>query len=289
MIRLADNSMIADLRQIRKECFGEDEAYLDFYFTQRFRPEYTLVYLENNRAVASLTMLPCTLVTPRQSIPASYIYAVATLPAFQRRGISAQLSQKAEELLKSQDIGAAVLVPASDSLFTFYKNQGYATLFYRRKIIQPPGNSPLLSSSEKPMDIDMPQLFKLREQYLVNSECYIQWDMEALQYAKNECEFNGGKLIFIHTYNIYAFCYPEKDAVVVKETNVEKPAHLGILNTHIMKLFPHTQTITIYFPACSSLLPEEGETAAFGMWKPLQDVQAGLPMDCRPYIGLVLD
>ena len=282
--------MLQDLRQIRVECFGEEETYLDFYFSQRFKPAHTLVYQEGKHTVASLTMLPCNIITPKQNIPASYIYAVATLPSFQRRGISNELLRHAESLLSTQEVSVAVLIPASASLFSFYAKQSFSTCFYRRKIIKKIEELPSVDVSENIPELGIDGLWKLRNNYFMQSKYYAQWDTEALQYAKNECELNGGKIIYAQTDGVpfYAFCYPEKNSLVLKETTAEE-ADLPILVSQIKQHFPLVSVITFYTAPHSRLFEGEGESLAFGMCKSLRGNATRPAMDALPYIGLVLD
>jgi len=98
MFRFATYDDIPALTHIRKVCFGEGEAYSAFYFATRFTDDNTLVYVEKNTPVATLTLLNAEVITAQGHVfPIAYVYSVATLPEWRCRGIAAALSQYADE------------------------------------------------------------------------------------------------------------------------------------------------------------------------------------------------
>ncbi len=130
MIRLATYSDIPALKHIRRVCFEEENAFLDLYFSTKFTEDNTLVYLVDAAPVATLTLLEAELQTPERTFPVAYIYAVATLPGFRRRGLAEALLHRAGKLLRERGVEAAMLVPASEELFAYYIKLGYTTTLF---------------------------------------------------------------------------------------------------------------------------------------------------------------
>ena len=134
MERFATYSDIPALRHIRKICFGDDDAYLDRYFSTRFTEHNTLVYLVDNALIASLTILDAEVISPERTFSVAYIYAVATLPEFRKKGIAEALSHHADKVLQERGEKASMLVPSSAALFDYYAKLGYSTkLFVERQ------------------------------------------------------------------------------------------------------------------------------------------------------------
>ncbi len=125
VLRFAKYDDIPVLKQIRKVCFGEDDDFLDAYFSTRFTEDNTLLYCVDNTPVASLTLLEAELVFPEGNVPVSYVFAVATLPEFRRKGIAEALSAYADDILRTRGVKASFLVPASEALFNYYTKLGY--------------------------------------------------------------------------------------------------------------------------------------------------------------------
>lgn len=109
------------LREIWKEGFGDSEDFLDLFFRWGFSPERCLCALVEDRPVSAIYWFDGTVRDAR----VAYLYALATDKVFQGRGIGRQLLRRVEETLRAQGYQAALLVPGSHSLGTWYQSQGY--------------------------------------------------------------------------------------------------------------------------------------------------------------------
>lgn len=188
MIQFGDQAMIPDLKRIWKECFGDSDAYIDFFFSNRYQANQALVWMEAGQAVAMLHLLPAELLTAGRAVPVRYIYAVATLPAWQGRQISSRLLAYAHEYLeKRQEL--SMLVPASASLYDFYGRRGYQKGFVCS--VQEFSEVPLPEAGITFESIDAEHYTRLRNQYF-HGEGFVRWDREAVDYALRETHFGGG-------------------------------------------------------------------------------------------------
>lgn len=118
------------LLHLYRQCFPEDDiSFWDWFFAQVYRPENTLVLREQGKIVASLQMLPCKMKLKDRLFEAHYIYAAATLPAWQGKGLMARLlAQAAEEGLRRGQ-AFSVLITQEDSLMDYYARFGYQNRF----------------------------------------------------------------------------------------------------------------------------------------------------------------
>ena len=57
MIHFADDSTKQAVRDMWKICFGDPDAYMNIYFNHKYRNENTLIYIQDQKPVASLQML----------------------------------------------------------------------------------------------------------------------------------------------------------------------------------------------------------------------------------------
>ena len=81
-IRFATKGMIPQIKKIWHRCFGDEEEYMEFYFTHRFTEENMLVCIADEKPVAMTTFLKAYLVMEEGEMPVHYAYAVATLPDY---------------------------------------------------------------------------------------------------------------------------------------------------------------------------------------------------------------
>ena len=107
------------LRENWRECFGDEDAYLDFFFSRRFVPEDTPVVESDGKVVSQLFLLPAALCAGAQRFPAYYLFAAATHPAYRGRGLMRTLLGEAERLSRIRGQFAVVLLPGEESLYRY--------------------------------------------------------------------------------------------------------------------------------------------------------------------------
>lgn len=135
-LRLAQADEIARLKEVWKLCFGDEDQYIDFFYQNRFNERNTAVLADDKIIAAMLTMLPMKLKQPgKETVNAAMIYGVATHPGYQKRGFSSKLLHYSSRILMEKGIPVSVLVPAEESLFEFYRKQGYQEAFYIREAV----------------------------------------------------------------------------------------------------------------------------------------------------------
>lgn len=129
MIKFSDKHTEILVRHMWKICFEDTDAFIDLFFSQKYRHENTLVYFEQGEAVASLQMLPYTITFCGREIPFAYLAGLCTLPEHRKKGYMAHLIYEAHRVLKEREIPLAILVPAEDWLFGFYERFDYERVF----------------------------------------------------------------------------------------------------------------------------------------------------------------
>jgi predicted acetyltransferase len=129
MIQFSNEHIEPLVRQMWKVCFEDTDAFIDLIFTQKYKPENTLVYFENDVAVACLQMHPYTISFYGEEIPFAYLAGLCTLPEYRNKGYMGQLIDEAHRILKERKIPLAILIPAEDRLFRFYEKFDYEQVF----------------------------------------------------------------------------------------------------------------------------------------------------------------
>ena len=92
---------ISDLQEMWRRCFETEDVYSNFYFERRFVPEDTLIWRIDGKAISMMTLMDVSVGGER----GCYIYAVATLPEFQHRGVAAALLR--QMIASSHTLGLA--------------------------------------------------------------------------------------------------------------------------------------------------------------------------------------
>ncbi|MDO5548075.1 MAG: GNAT family N-acetyltransferase [Eubacteriales bacterium] len=130
MIRFAEPEDSAAVIDLWNRCFGDDRAFTDWFFQNRYCPEDTLLYLDGDTLCAMVQMLPYQLQKASETVAVTYIYGACTAPEYRRRGRMAELLQESFRLDQQKGRAASILIPAEPWLFGFYKKYGYDTAFW---------------------------------------------------------------------------------------------------------------------------------------------------------------
>lgn len=112
---------LSQLRQLWQAVFGDDDAFLDKFFSIAFHPDRCLCALDAGIPVAAIYWMDAML----RGEKVAYLYALATAEAHRGRGIARQLMHQAQKQLLSQGYRAALLVPANKRLGQWYQRLGY--------------------------------------------------------------------------------------------------------------------------------------------------------------------
>lgn len=193
--RLAQQGEMQRQKLLWKLCFGDEQRYIDHYYDKLYQPQHTAVLVEDGEIASMLTMLPVSLVLPSGSrLEAAMIYAVATHPDYRGRGHGSKLMQFAHTHLSEQGKALSVLVPATQSLFSFYGNRGYFPAFSLREALLTHGEAvagPLASATVFPVT---PEEYATRRTAFLAGRLQIDYTQEGIAYQKSLCEATGADL-----------------------------------------------------------------------------------------------
>jgi len=131
MIRFVRDNDYPQAFAIWRACFEDDEDYFRFFWEKGLPLCRGLIWEETGQAVAMLFLLPGALGYRKTLLPAEYVYAVATLPAYRGRGYAGELTRYAADLAKGEGKSALCLRPADEGLFGYYAKLGFAKAFAR--------------------------------------------------------------------------------------------------------------------------------------------------------------
>jgi len=243
--------MIADLKKLWQEAFSEPEDFTNLFFTTGYAPERCHCITENGVPVSALYWFDCGLNGHRLA----YIYAVATLKSHHGRGLAGQLMTETHEILKSQGYAGAILVPAGEKLFDFYRKFGYEAATTRTWLTCQAGDAPV-----KIREISPEEYTRLLPAFLPKGGVVPGADM--LRFSGGYCQFYAGE-------DFLMICETEDDGFKAQEFLGNTAAIPGILKA---------------FGVSHGRFRAPGTGSDFAMWLPFRK-------DCpKPgWFGLALD
>ena len=229
-------SMHEDIKALWKQTFGDSEVFLSHYFAHMYSDETMLVCVEDDEEiVAMMTMLPVTLTSGQSSLPARYVYAVATAEDWRGLGISTSLMEQALEEMKDDGIAAAILVPAHFSLFSFYERQGFETAFYVLETPVKAADLPKCSGNATPLLAH--ELLDFRNRLFADSRLFAKWDENSLAYIIDSANRFGGFALKFESEGGFGYAIAALDDSVcyVKELGLfglDRLQALALLHRH---------------------------------------------------------
>lgn len=129
MIRFAVESDQQAVRALFDMCFPDESGFNAYYFDHIYRPEWTLLALEEDTLCAMVQMLPYRLSIHGEEGEATYIYGACTHPAHRRKHLMARLLEASFREDTQRGRLASFLIPQEEWLFDFYRPFGYRPTF----------------------------------------------------------------------------------------------------------------------------------------------------------------
>ena len=185
------------LRPLWRTCFGDTEDFIACYEARLFRPDRVELAVADGEAVSMLTVVPMALSAPEGALPGGYVYGVATLPAYQRRGLAADLLRRAAESRLGRGMDFLTLVPDTPDLFPYYERAMDARPAFFCREVQGDAGQWAGGDALLPVPADAETYCALREGWLAGRPC-VRWGREAVDFQKEVCRQSGGDL----------YCFP---------------------------------------------------------------------------------
>lgn len=129
MIQFADDRTKQQVWEMWKTVFGDPDDFMEIYFRYMYRNDQTLLYMQGDKALASLQMLSYRFTFCGREIPVMYLSGVCTLPEARRRGYTKQLLLRCFEEARKKEVPLVLLVPQEEWLLQFYGKYGFVQTF----------------------------------------------------------------------------------------------------------------------------------------------------------------
>lgn len=296
-IRFARIEDLPQQKLIWQLCFGDQQADIDFYYSYYDQPDKTLVFETAGLVQAMLTMLPIRGVLPNGfNLEATMLYAIATHPEHQKKGLAAMLIEKANQISQQQNQPFTILVPASLSLFDYYSKQGYRPGFWLRETrLEATQIKALGSSQDNLIAVNLTAVSakaynQIRQKKLAGS-FHIAYADQELEYQKKSSQRSG--------VDIYALDVAgEKGCAIIEKVDSAKMIikELIIADEYLEAVL---QRLACEFSASEYLIRTPvangaklgGKVRAFGVMRvnqPIEEFMNIQDADCG-YLGIAFD
>lgn len=190
---------LPQLRQLWKQAFGDDDTFLDAFFSVGFSRDRCRCITEKDTVVAALYWFD----SFSGDIPLAYLYAVATSEAFRGRGLCHRLMEDTHRHLAAAGYGATVLVPGSEDLFALYADMDYTAFGSIREF-----DCPASTAGIPLQKLSLEEYAQLRRKYLPKGG--ILQEGATLAFLHTQAEFYAGdRIVFTAAKNGDTLLVPE--------------------------------------------------------------------------------
>ena len=292
-VRLAAAGEIERQKEIWKRCFGDSGLYIDDFYLNRYHPDRTLLLLQDGVIAAMLTMLPVSILTAAgRRTEGAMLYAIATHPDHQNRGIGRQLVESAHQHLRDCGLGFSLLVPAYEELGDFYRPLGYRAALPLREIHVKRNDLYMLPAAPKSTCLITPispAEYNRRREQLLAGHPHVSFALQDIVIQQNLARLSGQDIYGIYLHGFEGSAVLEKglgrhlfvkELLMAEEMIPETIEHLRQLSLG--------QSATVRMPAfygegCG------GEVRPLGMIKLIAETDLDLTDLDTAYLGLAFD
>lgn len=173
---------LGDLRALWQEAFGDDDAFLEHFYTYGFSPDRCRCTTVDCHIAGALYWFDCHL----DGRPLAYLYGVATAKAFRGRGICRALMENTHAHLKYLGYSGAILVPGEENLFRMYEKMGYRICSEVSEFLCTAGDAPAELRA-----LTKEEYRRLRREYL--PEGGVLQEGDSLDFLENMAQFYAGE------------------------------------------------------------------------------------------------
>ncbi len=303
MITLARDGMRPDIERIWKLCFPQDapEA-VGYFFEHRYNPNSCIVYIDNvsGRPVAMLHVLDMLITDDSEIKQGQYLYAAATRPDFQGKGIMTGLITAAQQFAEARKKVYTAVVPGEHSLIKFYEKRGFYRCFRSRVITFSRSDLVTLARYKgnemktKIVTLGDGELAAVRRDSLIDREGYVTWGEKAVSYAMGAHEAIGGRIIAVRKgyASAYAFCAEKNNTVDISELIATNELTVPLLRA-VLDAYKSCGSFALRVPVSNEFFAPYGDVSDFGMIKTTSGRKPAnlltLTGKHAPYLGLALD
>ncbi len=221
-IRYAKNRDLENIKDIWNYCFRDEEAFVEYYFNNKYKPENTIIIEEDEELISSLQLNQYRIKLNDKIYDTSYIVGVSTYPNSRGKGYMKDMMDfTLNELYKKGQL-VSLLMPID---YRLYKKYGYEHCYdqieYKLDIdglkqFKINGNFEKVSYNHIPYMIDIHNEFlKNTNGYVDRDESYYENLFKEIKcenghmYINKDKEYEGYIIYFINegTMFVREMCY----------------------------------------------------------------------------------
>ncbi|MEG2179608.1 MAG: GNAT family N-acetyltransferase [Bacteroidales bacterium] len=243
------------VKNLWKNCFDDEEAFITLYFEKLYRDELNYVLQKDGKIISALQALPYELSYLKGVLSLSYISGACTTSEYRQQGYMRELLSITHRAEYDKGTEVCALIPANDSLWEYYRNKGYATAFFQQTEVYSVASFSKKTDKEyysfRPLSSFSDTIYDFIKKQLEKRSCTILYSLPYLEVVMEDLHLAGGEVLACYRGDRLAgvaFWINTQQETAVKELVTEDTETKQILLQEILRLSGQSN-LTLVAPA----------------------------------------
>ena len=254
-IRYAIEKDLENIKDIWNYCFGDEEAFVNYYFDNKYKPENTILIEENDELMSSLQLNQYKINLNNKIYDTSYVVGVSTYPNARGKGYMKDMMDFALNELYKKDQLVSLLMPID---YRLYKKYGYEHCYDQIEYklnIEELKQFKIVGDFEKITNNHINYMMDIYNEFLLNTNGYVVRDKNYYENLFKEIKCENGHM-YIHkeeNYEGYIIYFIMEDTMFIREICYKNISSLKSMLKFIYNHNTQCKKVTIMSPVIDSI------------------------------------
>lgn len=254
-IRYAIEKDLENIKDIWNYCFGDEEAFVNYYFDNKYKPENTIIIEENDELMSSLQLNQYKINLNNKIYDTSYVVGVSTYPNARGKGYMKDMMDFALNELYKKDQLVSLLMPID---YRLYKKYGYEHCYDQIEYklnIEELKQFKIVGNFEKITNNHINYMMDIYNEFLLNTNAYVVRDKNYYENLFKEIKCENGHM-YIHkeeNYEGYIIYFIMEDTMFIREICYKNISSLKSMLKFIYNHNTQCKKVTIMSPVIDSI------------------------------------
>lgn len=307
MIRHGKKQDVLGLKQLWKESFGDEDAYIDSFFDMLYQDQHVLLEEKEGMLMGASFFLPGRIFTEAGWQDIRYVYALAVAPEYRGQKIATKLLDEAMKRYRTP----LITEPADTALADkFYQPYGFQKCFYldycemnlskqKPAVSKEPANHFANKDARKHEHILKPEdwkitpvsaaeYFNLRRKHF-QKPGYVEWPLEHVTFALREHRKQGGDALLTlidGREHLLLYTIDNSKLIITETTFTSDEAHMYL--PYLLPYLPGLRDSKKNLLELCSQIAIKSKVSETSYRRQLIGMAYGIKID-RGYLNLTLD
>lgn len=254
-LRYAKREDLNNIKDIWNYCFGDEEAFVEYYFNNKYSENNTIVVEEDEEIISSLQLNQYKINLNNKVYDTSYVVGVSTYPQARGKGFMKNLMEFSLNEMYNKGQLVSILMPID---YRLYRKYGYEHCYDQLEYkldIEGLKQFKITGDFKKAKDEHIDYMINIYETFLKNSNGYVNRDKSYYENLFKEVKCENG-YFYMHKeedYEGYIIYFINGDTMFVREMLYKNIKSLKAMLKFIYNHNTQCKNVTIMAPVIDNI------------------------------------